>query len=69
MINLNLIRKIKRKTTANIERLLKMNNQIDSSQNNMGGGFQQPNVDREKLDMMDKANEFMNNTEIKKRIK
>ena len=33
----------------------------------MGGA--QPNVDREKLDMMDKVNEFMNNTEIKKRIK
>jgi DNA replicative helicase MCM subunit Mcm2 (Cdc46/Mcm family) len=33
----------------------------------MGGG--QPNADKEKLDMMDKVNEFMNNTEIKKRIK
>lgn len=33
----------------------------------MGGG--QVNADRERLDIMDKVNEFMNNTEIKKRIK
>ena len=44
-----------------------MNNQIDSSSHAMGGG--QQNADRDKLDMMDKVNEFMNNTEIKKRIK
>ena len=45
-----------------------MNNQIDSSSHAMGGGSA-PNADQEKLNMQDKVNEFMNNSEIKKRIR
>lgn len=49
-----------------------MNNQIDSSsQANMGGGgaHDQINTDRQKLEMQDSVQEFMNSSEMKKRVR
>lgn len=49
-----------------------MNNQIDSSsQANMGGGASRDQIqtDRQKLEMQDSVQEFMNSSEMKKRVR
>lgn len=49
-----------------------MNNQINSSSGMdlaAGGGSSNVNSDREKLEMMDQVREFMDTTEVKKRMK